>query len=95
MYQIKRVSPTQTAKVVAILYGVIFLVVFIPITLFTMMTHPSQSIPWILVFAPVLYSVLGFVMTWLAAHFYNYVVQFTGGIEISLESTKRNGSGKT
>lgn len=81
--QIVHVSKLQSAKVMAALY----LVISIPLLLFMMLpslfTH--QPIPWgTLWWMPLMYTVMGFVFTFLGAWIYNGIAGLIGGIEFTL-----------
>jgi hypothetical protein len=81
--QIVHISKLQSAKVMAVLY----LVISIPMMLFIM--APSliahQPILWsMLWWMPVMYTVIGFVFTFLGAWIYNGIAGWIGGIEFTL-----------
>jgi hypothetical protein len=81
--QIVHISKLQTAKVMALLY----LVISIPLMLF--MVAPSlymhQPIQWgMLLWMPVMYTVMGFVFTFLGSWIYNGIASKFGGIEFTL-----------
>ena len=80
--QLTYVSPLQMAKVFALLYFVIS-VPFCALAFVSMMFVPQVSFatPVMLIGMPFLYAVFGFIITFLAAWFYNFVVKYTGGIE--------------
>jgi hypothetical protein len=82
--QIVHISKLQTAKVMAVLY----LVISIPLLLLLSLA-PSlilhQSIPWAMWWRiPVLYTVFGFVFTFLGAWLYNGIAGWIGGIEFTI-----------
>jgi hypothetical protein len=81
--QIVHVSKLQSAKVMAVLY----LVISIPMMLFivapSLLTH--QPVPWAMLWwMPVMYTVIGFVFTFLGAWIYNGIAGWIGGIEFTL-----------
>jgi hypothetical protein len=80
--QLSRVSPLQTAKVVAILYFVISLPLC-ALAFVSTLVLPSVSFatPMMLIGLPILYAAFGFIFTLLAAWLYNFVAMYTGGIE--------------
>ena len=80
--QITHVSPLQMAKVFALLYFVISLP-FCALAYASMLLMPQVSFatPMMLIGMPFLYAVFGFIFTFLAAWFYNFVAKYTGGIE--------------
>jgi hypothetical protein len=92
--RIKRISPLQLGKMLALLYGIIGLVA-IPFLLFmaTMSAQlpPEQRGPLMAMgagaalFAPILYAMVGFVIGVIGAVIYNVVAKWVGGIEIELE----------
>ena len=92
--RIKRISPLQLGKMLALLYGIIGLIA-IPFFLFmaTMSAQlpPDQRGPLMAMgagaalFAPVLYAVVGFIFGIIGAVIYNVVAKWVGGIEVEVE----------
>ena len=84
--QIARLSVHQTAKVFAVIYGLLGLV-FLPImwlaTSFTAENEFGAGGLWMLIF-PAMYAVFGYVFTAIACVIYNWVAGMIGGIEIEL-----------
>lgn len=83
--QIVRLSPVQTAKVLAALYGLMGFL-FIPFFYFAMGLAPDANRPgaWFLVVVPLAYAAFGFCFVAIGCLLYNFVVGFTGGIEVDL-----------
>ena len=80
--QIIRVSPVQSAKVMAVLY----LVMSLPFgLLFWLMPNPTgAALPWwMLIVLPVGYMVGGFLFTLIGAWIYNVVASAVGGFEFT------------
>jgi hypothetical protein len=84
--QIVRLSPVQTAKVMAALYGLMGFI-FIPFIYLATRAAPNASRPgaWFLIVVPLAYAAFGFVFVAIGCLLYNFVVSFTGGIEADLE----------
>ena len=89
-HQITRLSPVQTAKVMAALYGLMGFI-FIPFIYFAMGLAPGETRPGgiFLILAPLAYAAFGFVFIALGCLLYNFVASFTGGIEVDLEPSER------
>jgi hypothetical protein len=85
--QIRRFGVLQTAKVIAVLYGLMGLV-FVPIFLVVAMFSPSKDSPGagFALLMPIIYAVLGFVFTAIGCAIYNFVAGLVGGIEVELDS---------
>jgi hypothetical protein len=88
-HQITRLSPVQTAKVMAALYGLMGFV-FIPFIYFAMGLAPNETRPggWFLIGVPLAYAAFGFVFVAIGCLLYNFVASFTGGIEVDLEPAR-------
>lgn len=86
--QIVRLSPVQTAKVMAALYGLMGFI-FIPFFYFAMGLAPGGTRPgaWFLILAPLAYAAFGFVFVAIGCLLYNFVATFTGGIEVDLAAS--------
>jgi len=86
--QIMRLSPVQTAKVMAALYGLMGFI-FVPFFYLAMRLSPGDNQPgaWFLIVVPLAYAAFGFVFVAIGCLLYNFVVSFTGGIEADLEPT--------
>ena len=89
---INRVGPLSSAKVVGLLYAIIGLVFGAIISLVAAMgtfghsggaAGPFFEIAAV-VFAPVAYGIMGFVMTLIMAALYNALANLVGGVEIDL-----------
>ena len=88
--QITRLSPIQTGKVMAALYGLMGFI-FLPLIFFAMRLGPEETRPAgiFLLLAPLAYAAFGFVFIAIGCLLYNFVASFTGGIEVDLEPTER------
>ena len=92
--RIKRISPLQLGKMLALLYGILGLIA-IPFLLFmaTMSAQlpPDQRGPLMAMgagaalFAPILYAMVGFISGVIGAIIYNFVAKWAGGIEVEVE----------
>ena len=84
--QIARLSVHQTAKVLAVIYGLLGLV-FLPLvwisTSFTAENEFGIGGMWMLIF-PLMYAVFGYIFTAIGCLIYNWVSGMIGGIEIEL-----------
>ena len=92
--RIRRISPLQLGKMLALLYGIIGLLA-IPIFLF--LASVSAQLPaeqrgsflmmgtGAAIFAPILYAVMGFIIGVIGALIYNLVARWVGGIEVEVE----------
>jgi hypothetical protein len=81
--QIVHVSKLQTAKVMALMY----LFISLPFMLFALAPslYLHQSIQWSMFWwMPVMYTIFGFVFTFLGAWLYNGVASWVGGIEFTI-----------
>ena len=86
--QLVRLSPVQTAKVMAALYGLMGFI-FIPFAYLFMARAPNADRPgaWFLIVVPLAYAAFGFVFVAIGCLIYNFVASLTGGIEVELEAT--------
>ncbi len=94
--RISQVSPLQLGTVLAVLYGTLALVIFVPLFLIfgliashlpqTANQQPMPAVGMIAgaVIFPILYAVFGFIGGVIAAFIYNLVAGWTGGIEFTL-----------
>jgi len=85
MKQIKKFKVSQTAKVMALLYLVISAVILIPVGLFTLATggKTKEGIPWLfIIFLPLIYAAISFILVALTCFVYNFIAARIGGVEI-------------
>jgi hypothetical protein len=87
--QIRRFSVHQTAKLVAMIYGLLSLII-VPIIFLVSRAAPGaeSAFPFggaFLLLVPVLYAVFGYLGTALACFIYNFVAGFAGGVEFDIE----------
>jgi hypothetical protein len=83
MRQIRRFGVFQTAKMIGVLYalmGLLFAPIFIIASMFGVEGSPFGIVFALLI--PVIYGVLGFIMTAIGAAIYNGVAGLVGGIEV-------------
>jgi hypothetical protein len=92
MKRISKFGVYQTSKVVAILLFLSSLIFLIPFGLFMNMTVGNHfpGFPFgegvFFIVLPILYGVMGFIMTAIGCLIYNAVVKWTGGIEVEFEA---------
>jgi len=80
--RIRRFHPLQTAKTMAVLYGLVS-ILFVPVFMFL----PGQSYGWMVaILIPVGYALVTFIVTAIGAAVYNLVSGWVGGIEFELEA---------
>ncbi len=81
--QISRISPHQSSKVIAVIYGVITLpIVLIGIAAY-LFANPGKTItPFLfMIFAPVIYAIVGYLFFGLFCLVYNLAAGWVGGME--------------
>ena len=88
--RIKKFNPVQTAKIVAVLYLVVSVVIFLPVMLIAASLSPSAGSAGmsvaVILFMPLMYALGGFIMTLISCWLYNLVSSKVGGIEVELEA---------
>lgn len=83
-HQVTHVAVHQTAKVLAIIYGVLGLI-FSPLIYLASRADPTEAMPlWLAFTFPVLYAVFGYIATAIGAAVYNAVAARMGGVEVTL-----------
>lgn len=84
--RIRNIDPVQAAKVVAVLYLMVGLVL-VPIFLFLafMDSNAFGFGMGFAIFIPVFYAVIGFIGTIIFCALYNLVAGWVGGIEVEFE----------
>ncbi len=94
MKRVKRFGIYQTSKVVAVIYFIITAIVMIPFGLFSAMFGTNTLIPGVpinggivMVFLPFIYAIAGFIFSAISCFVYNIIAQWTGGIEVEIETT--------
>jgi hypothetical protein len=95
MYRIRRFGVMKTATVAAVMYMLIVGVFVVPFGLLALLLAPSQGsragatavgIVAIGLIAIVVYGLLGWVFTAVAAAIYNVAARWVGGIEVEIET---------
>jgi len=96
MKRIKRFGVYQTSKVAAVIFFFVGLIIVIPLGFIIQHTMGGNSLnmPFgggIMFFLlPVLYGVMGFIMTAISCSIYNLIAKWIGGIEIEFEIDPNN-----
>lgn len=86
LQQISRFSVHQTAKVLAILYLLLGLLLA-PLVWLSSFADPEGAMPlWLAVLFPAFYGLFGYIFTVIGAAFYNFVAARVGGIEFTLSA---------
>ncbi|WP_174874863.1 DUF3566 domain-containing protein [Vogesella oryzae] len=83
--RLSAIAPLQSAKTLAVLYFLIslpMLLIMVPLMLLVPGEH--QPVGIMVVMIPLLYAVLGFIGTLIAAWLYNFAAKWTGGIEVTV-----------
>jgi hypothetical protein len=87
--QITRIAPLQAAKIFALIYFVVGLVVAIPLGLLSMFVpaEPGSEQPGVGFFLalPVLYALASFIFIPLGCWLYNVASKYVGGVEITVK----------
>lgn len=84
--RVRRFSVGQTAKVFGVLYGILGLV-FLPFIVLAVLFAPDQAGFGIgvAVLFPIMYGIIGFIMTAICCLLYNLVASMVGGVELELD----------
>jgi hypothetical protein len=85
--QIVRFAPHQTAKLFAVLYGVMGLI-FVPLFLIVSSFGPTGSriSPAFAIVIPIIYLIFGYIFVNIGCHLYNFVAKHLGGIEVETQA---------
>jgi len=83
--RVTRIAVGQAAKVCALLYAILGLIVA-PFFVFVAMTSPVETGfgPGFALALPIVYGVFGYIMTALMCAMYNIVARQVGGIEVEV-----------
>lgn len=91
-YSIKRISPHSAGKLSAAIFGtfsLLFLPLFLIANLAAKASAQSEQIPsffgWLFLLFPILYALMGYVMTAGMCTLYNIYSKFVGRLEIHME----------
>ncbi len=92
MREIKKIDVMSLAKVQAIIGGILGLILGI-FTLIAPTIQGQEQLkelgPSVIIIAPILYAIVGFVSGLVIAFLYNLVRKWVGGIKIDIEDHKR------
>lgn len=99
--RLRRIAPLQCGIVLCVLYAMIGLIgglLWVPFATATMGRYPgmpggagaAMGAMAIVIF-PIVYGAIGFIVGAITALLYNLVAGWTGGIEITLDSTSASG----
>lgn len=99
MKRIKRFGIYQTAKSISIIYFLLIAVVMIPFALISLTFGSGQfsDLPFgsfFFILLPFLYGIVVFIMVAIGCAVYNLVSQWTGGIELEIETVGENAASK-
>ena len=88
--QLARISVHQTAKVVAIVYALLGLLVA-PLFILGSLFDPDETMSlWLALVLPVLYGVFGYIFTAIGCALYNAIASRFGGIEFTLSQSSES-----
>ena len=88
MHRLRAIKVLPTATTVGLVYAVIAAIVAIVLLIAMPLTGRHPRFPIALLFAlPIIYGILGFILSALVCLIYNQVATLTGGIEFKLEPT--------
>jgi len=98
--RIRRISPFSLGKILAVIEFVIGLLIAIPLALFAWLMTAGLPYPtaqedelffwlffsgWPLLFMPLIYAMVGFVLGVVSGFVYNMVARIVGGLELEVE----------
>jgi hypothetical protein len=81
--QITHISILQSSKVLALVYFVLFAIIFIPLGLIALLTEPLKD-ALVLFIMPFVYLIISFITCIILIATYNFVAGYLGGVEFSL-----------
>jgi hypothetical protein len=86
MQEIKSVGVFQNAKFAAVMYLAISAVIVVPVALIAMAFAGNRASPFglLIVLLPILYAVIGFILTAIGCWVYNLIASMVGGIEVEI-----------
>lgn len=86
--RIKRFGIYQTSKVSAAVYFVLTMIILLPFGLIASLFGNSLGFPLggFIFILPFVYGFVGFIVTALCCAIYNWIVRYTGGIEMEVET---------
>lgn len=97
MFRIRRFSVIKTANVVAFLYLVMIVVVFVPLAVIVALVAPNSglvgnagavAVLFVGLLAAVFYGIIGWISTAIACLLYNFAARTIGGIEVQVEAVQ-------
>lgn len=92
MKRVKRFGVYQTAKVASVIYFLMVAVFMVPFGLFSSFFGDNlpSGFPFgggiFFILMPFIYGIMAFIMTAIGCLVYNLIAQWTGGIEIEIET---------
>jgi len=95
MPKVKRFGAVSVGKTFGVLYAIFGLIPGVIFTVITLLGGILSGSKWALVpagigvgaiiFIPIVYGLLGFIVGWLGAVVYNFISKRVGGIEVEIE----------
>ncbi|OGG15154.1 hypothetical protein A2773_04665 [Candidatus Gottesmanbacteria bacterium RIFCSPHIGHO2_01_FULL_39_10] len=94
MKKIKKVNPVSIAKLLAVIYGFLGLIVGAFTTLGSLLGLGAAGKNMVfglvlggasIIVMPLLYAVMGFIGGFIGGLLYNFAVKYTGGLEVEIE----------
>ncbi len=106
---IKRIDSVSCAKIMGLLYAALGLLLGCLMAIVLPLGRYASGVPWapgtsglfgvgIIIFFPITYGAIGFVLTWIAVSFYNILAGVVGGVKVEiapLADTGWNALGQT
>ena len=84
--RVKRFAIHQTSKTMAALYALMGVVIVPIFWLVNSIAPPDERLPgWFAVAGPIIYGVCGYIFVAIACAIYNFMAQFTGGIDFEVD----------
>lgn len=89
--KVKRIGVFQTSLIAAIIYFFLALIIMIPMMLIMGVVGGLSDVPGfafgggLMILMPIMYAVIGFIMTAFMCWLYNVIANRIGGVEIEVE----------
>lgn len=89
IFKLKKINTLKMGFFMALFYGIISLMIVLPMSLFSSVSIGFGSGLFMLILIPIIYTIVGFIGGLITGALYNMISKWIGGLEFEVEDIEK------